>query len=73
MIASPKATPNKKFVFDFEQKEQKYEVNSLLTKSVIQIIADVLKQLTAVIPPDLSHDKSGISFKNQALISRKAG
>ena len=41
----------KAITFDFHAvPEPNLEVNSLLTKSVIQIIGDILKQFTAVIP-----------------------
>ena len=60
----------------------KHEVNSLLTKSVIQIVGDVLKQFTAVLPNqaagqeqylkmfNLKDDK--ISFKNESAAVRKS-
>ena len=46
------------------------EVNSLLTKSVIQIVGDVLKQFTAVLPQQ--REGTRISFKNESAAVRKS-
>jgi len=51
----------------FELQEDKYEVNSLLTKSVVQIIGDVLKQFTAILPMNSDgFKKDSISMRTSA-------
>ena len=67
---------------DQQQAQLRHEVNSLLTKSVIQILGDVLKQFTAVLPaqqagPDDELKKFNlkderISFKHESPAIRKS-